>query len=287
MTESYIDVVHHEDFSRVYNLDDPRSYFRALRPLGYAAPTVMASFIDAYSLTIRAACDTSRLRILDFACGYGPIGALLDHHLTLAELYERFDGDDPANSDADFFEQRRKHRDDVHVIGLDIADRAVHYALNTGLIHDGYSDDLAAGPPSAELAGQLRGIDIVIESGSITSVLPTCFARIIDAAARPPWFIQSPRGDTDPAERFRMFAEHDYVVETATTVPLRYRRLMADEADDVIAATRAIGHDPADHFDGDWFLVPIQIARPRAEAIELPIEKLAWPPRPVASEFSR
>lgn len=277
MAGPYIDVNHHEDFVKVYDLDDPRSYFRALHPLGYRAPTVMADFLNSFAEVIRSARKTTTLRVLDFACGYGPIGALLGHDLTLDDLYARYANDDAPPSDAGYFQQFRQERPGFVISGIDTARQAVAYATTVGFLDAGFSDDLVAGPPGAELAEVLRSVDVVVESGSITSVLPTCFARIIDAADDPPWFIQSPRGDTDPSERLKMFADHGYVVERATVEPVRYRRLMANEADSVLAATRAVGHDPADHFDADWFVVPIDIARPRAVAQELPIAELRWP----------
>lgn len=278
MCANYVAVENHDDFPQVYNLDDPRSYFRALQPLGYRAPTVMAEFIEANADAIRAARRTSTLRLLDFACGYGPIGALLRHDLTFDALYARFADDDSPATDAKFFKASRRERSDLYIGGLDTADRAVDYAITTGFVDIGFSDDLLAAPPGTDLANFLTQVDVIIESGSITSVLPTCFARIIDAAERPPWFVQSPRGDTDPTERLQMFADYDYVVETATDAPIRYRRLMSNEADEVFAATRAVGHDPDEHFDDGWFLVPIQVARPRSDAAALPISALAVGP---------
>lgn len=53
MCANYVAVENHDDFPQVYNLDDPRSYFRALQPLGYRAPAVMAEFIEASRVRTR------------------------------------------------------------------------------------------------------------------------------------------------------------------------------------------------------------------------------------------
>ena len=60
-----------EDFDALYDLPDPRPYYRGLKPSGYAMPERAA---DA----VRALADgRPSFQLLDFACGYGAIGLLL------------------------------------------------------------------------------------------------------------------------------------------------------------------------------------------------------------------
>ena len=40
------------------------------------------------------------------------------------------------------------------------------------------------------------------------------------------------------------------------------------------ANTRLNGRDPKEHFDGDYYLIPLLLSRPRAEAARLPIDDL-------------
>ena len=107
---------HKDDFDRVYDLEDPSRYFTALRPSGYRMPEVMAGVLRAIHRPVcaaRGAGDT--LRILDFACGYGAVGALLRHDISMAAVYARYgarhwrpvDARRYWEADAAFFAARR------------------------------------------------------------------------------------------------------------------------------------------------------------------------------------
>ena len=82
---------HKDDFGRVYDLEDPSPYFNALRPSEYCMPAALAGALKAIH---RAVCATRGagdvLRIVDFACGYGAIGALLRHDVSMPEIYARY-----------------------------------------------------------------------------------------------------------------------------------------------------------------------------------------------------
>ena len=82
---------HKDEFGRVYDLDDPRPYFNALRPSEYRMPEVLAGALKAIHRSVRAARGAGdTLRVLDFACGYGAVGALLRHRISMRELYVRY-----------------------------------------------------------------------------------------------------------------------------------------------------------------------------------------------------
>ena len=82
---------HRDDFGRVYDLEDPSPYFNALGPSGYRMPEVLAGALTAIHGAVCAARGSrGALRMLDFACGYGAVGALLRHDVSMAELYARY-----------------------------------------------------------------------------------------------------------------------------------------------------------------------------------------------------
>ena len=71
---------HAAHFERVYDLDDPSPYFNTIGPSGYCMPATLAGALKAMHgplCAVRGAGETPR--VLDFACGYGAIGALLRH----------------------------------------------------------------------------------------------------------------------------------------------------------------------------------------------------------------
>ena len=79
---------HKDDFGRVYDLEDPGSYFNALRPSEYRMPEVLAGAQMAIHRSVCAARDAGdTLRELYFACRYGAVGALLHHRVSMRELY--------------------------------------------------------------------------------------------------------------------------------------------------------------------------------------------------------
>ena len=57
--ENIIEVTQPEDFELVYDLPDPRSYYRGLRPLQYRSPEIVAGYLRDHAETImaRRGCD--------------------------------------------------------------------------------------------------------------------------------------------------------------------------------------------------------------------------------------
>ena len=128
---------HKDDFDRVYDLDDPSPYFTALIPADYRMPAVLAGALKTVHRPVCAARGTGdTLRVLDFACGYGVVGALLRHDVSMAEIYARYGGRRwrPADArshweaDASFFAARREAGTAFEIGGIDIAGTALEYA---------------------------------------------------------------------------------------------------------------------------------------------------------------
>ena len=185
-------------------LDDPSPYFAALRPADYRMPQALAGALKAIHgplCALRGAGET--LRVLDFACGYGAIGALLRHDVSMAALYARYGARQwqPADArrywadDIAFFAARRVETATFEIGGIDIAGNAVAYAEALGFVDRAFPENLVDDAPSDGLARFLRGVQLVVESGALGVLLPAAFARVIDSAGdgSPPWFLYCPR----------------------------------------------------------------------------------------------
>ena len=270
-----------EDFEKVYDLPDPRSYYRALHPLDYRAPAILADYLTHHGAAIRAARGAQRLAVLDFCSGFGANGALLKHDLDLAGLYafysEAGDGKDPA-----FFQSRRASTAAFEIAGIDLAGRALTYARDCGLIDHGFTDNLVEGPPSPALGGFLRGADLVIEAGGIGAVMTQCYERLLKhlqghhKGPSGPWFLICPRPDWDHRPLWDLFKRFGYRHETVSQ-PLLYRRLMAVEAPLAMAGAAAAGRDPAEHFRDGYYLMSLTLARPLADCEAFPATALMHP----------
>ncbi len=263
-------------YKDVYDRDDPRAYFRTLEPLGYRQPEVLAGFFAERGAVIAKHLGKERLTLLDFGCGYGVFGAVLRHGLLMQDLYAYFAEDADLAADRAFFARNRSERQGPVIGGLDIAASAVAYAEACGLIDRGFTENLTEEAPGAALAAFFQTTDIVVETGAVYNHVPACYARLLAGGGRP-WMLFGPRGDADTRPLLALLGEHGYVIEEASRQRRRYRRFSdPEEAVDSEANMRQLDRDLALESRRGWFLNPLLLARPRAEAAALPIEVLAF-----------
>lgn len=273
---------HKDDFDRVYDLEDPRPYFRGLEPAHYRMPEVLASFLRAAGSRIADARTRERIRVLDFACGYGTIGALLHHRVDMAQMYAHFrrgewrlaDGRSNWDADARAFEERRRPRAAVELGGVDIASVALDYAVHQGFLDVAFHDDVVVGPPGPELQAFLQDTDLVVESGAVGPVLHRALAHLLAAApaTRRPWILHCPRPDVDWQPLDSLWDAHGYVSERCNPAPIRYRRpLGPGEREDVLALAHSLGREASDVIDGGYILVDLMLARPADDAEATPL----------------
>ena len=277
---------HRAQFVRVYDLDDPGPYFNAIGPSDYRMPATLAGALKAMHdplCAARGAGDT--LRVLDFACGYGAIGALLRHDLSMAALYARYGARQwqPADArhywadDIAFFAARRAEGAAFEIGGIDIAGNAVAYAAALGFVDRAFPENLVDDAPSDGLARYLDGVHLVVESGALGVLLPAAFTRVIDCAGERslPWFLYCPRPDVNWSALESLWAERGYCTESFLGAPVRYRNpLDAQERADMRRRAQGFGKpDEAIMRDG-YFLVDMTLARPEADAGNPPIAQL-------------
>ena len=278
---------HKDDFDRVYDLEDPSRYFTALRPSDYRMPEVLARALKAIHRPVRAARGTGdALRVLDFACGYGAIGALLRHDVSMAEIYARYgerhwrpvDGRRYWEADVSYFATRRKTPAMFELGGTDIAGVALEYAEVLGFLDCSFHENLVDHAPSEAMERFLRDVDLIVESGSLGDLLPVAFERILDACADAggrPWFLYCPRPDVDWAPLNALWVERGYRRESLGTEPVRYRKaLAAQEQSDMLRVTRELGLEDGAVMRDGYLLVDMTLARPEADIGNAPIARL-------------
>ncbi len=280
MSEEKQDLKPWRSYDSIYDQPDPRAYFRTLEPMGYRQPDVVASFLIERASALARHLDRARLRVLDFGCGYGALGAVLRHRLWMEDLYGYFREeapDDFAAADRAFFAEHCGQGVDLELGGIDIAERAVAYALACGLIDQGFSENLTERDPGPALTRFFAETDLVVETGAVYDHVPACFARLLDACEHRPWFLIGPRGDADTAPLQAILKERGYLLETASPRRRRYRRYAdAEEQADCEARMRTLGRDVAKHSQAGWMVNPLMLARPQAQVADLPISALCY-----------
>ena len=204
--------VHKRDFDAVYNVRTPHEYYRGLQPTGYRMPEVIADTLRLLAPRFRAEkLADNDLSVVDFACGYGAIGALLRHRLSMQEVFAYYANDKAALSRAEaWLSARALALPGITLTGLDIADNALRYAEELGFVDAAFAEDLVAEEPSPELRETLARAHLIVESGGVDEIQATVFERILAAEPRP-WILRSPRPDVDWTIFDTVFAGHDYV----------------------------------------------------------------------------
>ncbi|GAB2790350.1 class I SAM-dependent methyltransferase [Streptomyces chlorus] len=242
-------------FDDIYDRPDPRAYFRRLAPLEYEIPH-HAQPVFRQVAAERAALDDGRPHrpaVLDVCCSYGINAALLNHDVTLAEMYERYTSPacrtmstaDLAARDKEFYAERRRP-DAVPVFGLDVSAPAVHYALEVGLLDAAFTDDLEQGSPGPGLNRALAEAGLITLTGGGSYVTARTFTALLDGARRPVWVSAFVLRTVSYQPIVRTLAAHGLstTVDASRTYP---QRLFTDERERqyAIAAVRALGGDPA------------------------------------------
>ncbi|WP_367047508.1 hypothetical protein [Streptomyces sp. Je 1-332] len=182
-------------FDDIYNEPDPRAYFRTLAPLRYEIPQ-QAQGVFRRTLAQRSAVRGTDLpvTVLDLCCSYGINAALLNHDLTLADLYAHYTSAETGEltrgelieADKEFYASRRR-ADAVPVIGLDTADNATRYALEAGLLDEAYAENLERHPPSDGLRRAVARVGLITVTGGIGYITHRTFDALLDATRVPVW----------------------------------------------------------------------------------------------------
>ncbi|WBO61832.1 hypothetical protein [Streptomyces camelliae] len=242
-------------FDDIYDRPDPRMYFGRLAPLEYEIPH-HAQPVFRQASAERAAFDDGcpgRPAVLDVCCSYGINAALLNHDVTLAEMYERYTSParqampttELAAQDKEFYAGRRRP-DAVPVFGLDVAAPAVRYALEVGLLDAAFTDDLEQAPPGPALSRALAEVGLITLTGGGSYITARTFTALLDGARRPVWISAFVLRTVSYQPIVR--ALDGYGLRTTLDVSRTYpQRRFTDEREQryAITAVRALGHDPA------------------------------------------
>ncbi|MDH2390993.1 hypothetical protein QCN29_19800 [Streptomyces sp. HNM0663] len=260
-------------FDDIYNEPDPRPYFRRLQPFEYEIPHQAQNvFRRVLAERARAPGAEGPVTVLDLCCSYGVNAALLNHDLTLADLYAHYTSPEAGSltsaelieRDKEFYASRRRS-DAVPVVGLDAADRAVRYAQAVGLLDAAFAENLERHPPSDRLRRTLADVDLITVTGGIGYITHTTFDALMSGT--------TPGHVWVSAFALRMVS-YDAIAETLaehglTTVSdpsqVYPQRLFTgpDEQRNALEQLRLTGHDPAGLESEGRYYTLLYESRPR------------------------
>lgn len=266
-------------FDDVYDQPDPREYFRRLRPFEYQIPHHGQ---DVFRRTVAARAAVSPgppVTVLDLCCGYGINAALLNHDVSLDELYAHYVSREAAprtteelvERDKTYYAARRRPRA-ARVIGLDVAANAVAYARGVGLLDEGFAENLEQAPPSPQLRRSMERAELITVTGGIGFVTARAFGALLACARERVW-VAAFAVRTVPYQPIAdCLAEHGLVTEKATARTFPQRRFTSTrEQQEAIDAVAAAGEDPDGKETDGYVHATLYLSRPEKDAAEMPV----------------
>ncbi len=256
----------------VYNRPDPRDYFSTLKKLDYFVPELAKPCFAQLLEAKRAVKGSPEAKIIDVGCSYGVNAALLKHGLSMDDLYTLYAEAAPLGRNVLLARDKALFAgaadNDLSVVGIDSSEPAVNYALEVGMMDDGFAANLEKEDLTRAEARSVEDADMIISTGCVGYVTKTSLDQLIDAnVSHRPWMANFVLRMFDYTPIEEMMAEHGYVTEKLEGASFRQRRFVSDEEHQhVIDNLAARGLAPkADERNG-WYLAELYVSRPVEEA---------------------
>jgi hypothetical protein len=271
----------------LYNLEDPREYFETLGKLDYRAPQngypFFSALVEARKRFLGG--ESEEVTVVDLCCSYGINGALLKYEVTLDDLYERYcskelaglSSEELAVADAEFFGSRKREAP-PKVVGIDVADNAIRYALRAGLLDEGFTENLEEDEPTDALKKAVSEADLLVVTGGIGYVWGRTFDRLLGCMTEEgsvPWVATFPTRMVDYGPIAKVLSKYGLVTEKLPARTFIQRRFeSAEEQEYVLGELASMGIDPEGREAAGYYHTEFYLSRPPERASEIPIEKL-------------
>ncbi|MDQ3639442.1 MAG: hypothetical protein M3426_15935, partial [Actinomycetota bacterium] len=273
-------------FEHVYNLGDSRGYFETLGSLDYRAPEnghlLFPALVRAKKHVLDGRSENGRseeVTVVDLCCSYGINGTLLKYDVTLDDLYERYrseelaslSSEEMADADAEFFRGRRRESA-PRVVGIDVAENAVRYALRAGLIDEGFVENLEEDKPTDALGEAVAAADLLTVTGGIGYAWESTFDRLLDRMTEEgnaPWVATFPLRMVDYGPIIEVLSKYGLVTEKLSERTFPQRRFEGvDEQEYVLGELESMGIDPEGREASGCYHTEFYLSRPPEEASE-------------------
>ena len=284
-------------FNHIYNLGDSRGYFETLGKLDYRAPQngylLFSALIRAKKRNGEASENgrsknsrSEEVTVVDLCCSYGINGALLKYEVTLDDLYERYCSEELtglsskelAVADAGFFGSRKREAA-PRVVGIDVAQNAVRYALRAGLLDEGFAENLEEEEPTDALKEAVSGADLLTVTGGIGYAWEGTFDRLLGCMTEegnaPPWVATFPTRMVDYGPITEVLSKYGLATEKLPGRTFVQRRFESvEEQEYVLGELKSMDVDPEGREAAGYYHTEFYLSRPQEEVSELPIDAL-------------
>ncbi len=273
-----------EAFDDIYNQPVPFGYFRTLGALDYEIPSTAKPVLRSVIAALKETRDIDVPTVLDLGCSYGINGAILKYDLEVSDLVERYAERElngtPVNriisEDARFFEALPP-AEDIRVVGLDVAEKAVDYALKAGILDAAIAANLEMQSLPAPAAKVVAEADLIASTGCIGYVTDRTFDRLAPAATDggAPWvasFVLRMFPYDDIAATLNSWGLVTEKLEGRTFTQRRFAS--PDEQSYVLDQLDRLGIDPTGLEAEGQFHAEFYLSRPAEEVRRLPLDAL-------------
>ncbi len=270
------------DFDAIYDQPDPRPYFSTLEALDYVVPQHGA---DLFGQLLAARADDDddgrRPKILDLCCSYGVVATLLKTDLDIGDVYAHYRGaatqslshEELTDLDRRLLAEHSRPRA-PEVVGLDVAQNAVDYAVATGALDAGVTENLELDDPTSSLADQIADVDLITTTGGVGYVTDRTFDRLLEVTPDSAWvaafclrtYDYEPIADS-------LSARGLHTERVSRTFPQR-QFIGSAEQQWAVSEVRSRGLDPAGKEEDGYFHAEFYLSRPAAEVAERPMAQL-------------
>lgn len=267
----------------IYDQQDPRSYFRELKKLDYEIPDGAKPIIQQLIRHLQASSDEP-VHLLDVGSSYGVNAALIKYDMTMKELYARWGNETlqtasvqhVIESDRNYFDSLEMV-DNLEVTGLDVAENAVAFGEQVGLLDDSIAVNLECQTLPQSSNQDLASVDLVMSTGCVGYVTEKTFDRLMPAVSQghQPWFANFVLRLFPFDQIAESLAEQGYVAEKLkgrTFVQRNFASL--SEREQVLDQLHERGIDTQGHEDEGHYLAEFYLSRPAAAAERSPISSL-------------
>jgi len=268
-------------FDDIYNGPDARAYYKELGSLGYEIPQHAAQVFGPLVRQCSELNGTDTATVLDVCCSYGVGAALLKSDLTLDDLYAHYaehesgktPSDELARADTKLLEEHRL-LDAPRVIGLDIADQAIKYAVRAGLLDEGVAENLEESDPSPRLVELLSDVDLITTTGGVGYVTESTFERLFNYTSGEPWVAAFCLGIYDFAPIADLLSERDFITERAGRTFRQRRFVDVAEQEWAIGELASRGRSMTSSESEYGFYADFYLARPAEQVAQCPLAEL-------------